>query len=232
MKQFIFLILSAALITGCHFRRGSGNIITQKRETSSFKGVSAGGAFEVEIKIGNTTEVIVESDDNLMPFIETRVENDVLKISTRSNNINNGHLKVFVTAPEINFIKGSGASTIKAVDPLKNGDKIRFEASGASSVSATVDAPSINAEASGASKIELSGRTRQYDAEADGSSDIKSGQLQSENTVIDASGASTVHSHASVSIAVKASGASSVYYKGAGVLKSESTGASDVKHEN
>lgn len=232
MKQFLFLFLSATLVSGCHFKKGSGHIISQKRDTPSFKGVAAGGAFEVEIKIGNLTEVIVESDDNLIAFIDTKVENDVLKISTRTNNINSGHFKVYVTTPEINFIKGSGASTIKAVDQLSNANKISFEASGASTIIAAVDAPSIDAEASGSSKIELNGRTRQYNAAAEGSSDIKSSQLQSENTIIKASGASSVHSHASLSIAVEASGASNVYYRGGAVLKSDVSGASNVKQEN
>ena len=233
MKQVFFFAIMLLLITvGCQRFTGSGNIITQNRNTDPFKGISAGGAFEVEINNGSSSKVTVECDDNLMPYIKTKVVNGVLKISTSEmGGFNDAHMKIFVTAPEINFISASGAATIKANNELKSADKINIESSGAGAVKATVDAPQIYAEATGASTIELKGRTKQYTAKASGSASLKTADLQSETTTITASGASSAHVHASVNLTATASGAANIRYRGAGSLQKKTSGAADIKPE-
>ncbi len=233
MKQIFFFAIMLLLITsGCHQFTGSGNIITQDRKTDPFKGISAGSAFEVEINNGSFNKVTVECDDNLMPYIKTKVVNGVLKISTSEmGGFNNAHMKIFVTAPEIDFINASGAATIKANSELKSANKINIESSGAATIKAAVNVPQIFAEASGASTIELSGRTRQYTAKTSGSAGLKTANLQSETTAITASGASSAHVHASVSLIANASGAANIHYSGAGNLQKKTSGAANINPE-
>ena len=135
-------------------------------------------------------------------------------------------------SPEINSIKSSGAASVKVKDVLKSNGRIMMEASGSADITAEVDAPEIKAEASGASDIALSGRTKNYTASASGSADIKSSDLQSENTVVEASGASSVHVYASVSLKAGASGSASVYYKGGATVQQKTSGAADIKKED
>lgn len=230
------LFLFAAIIvafTSCRRLHGSGNIITEKKQVDNFKGISAGGAFEVELKTGPTTSVVIETDDNLMKQVQVRVSGDVLHIETKSNySITDGHFKAYITAPEINSIKSSGAANIKAMDVLKSTGKIRFDASGAGNIKAEVDAPEIETEASGAGNIELTGRTRDYKADASGAGNIKTKNLQTENADIEASGAGNVHVHSSVSLKANASGAGNIYYNGGGTVSSKSSGAGNVKKED
>ncbi len=232
MKNLLLLVTGLIALTSCTHITGSGNIITEKRETGNFKGISTGGSYEVEVKIGPSTSVEVESDDNLIKYIETKVAGGVLIISTkRHRNFVNGHFKVYVTAPEINSLKGSGAASIKVKDVLKSNGKILLEASGSADINAAVDAPEIETEASGASNIELSGRTKNYTAKASGSADIKSSMLQTENSIVKASGASSAHVHASVSLQAEASGSASVYYRGGASVQQKTSGAADIKKE-
>ncbi len=233
MKQVFFFAIILLLITaGCHQFTGSGNIIKQDRNTDPFKGISAGSAFEVEINSGSSNMVTVECDDNLMPYIKTKVVNGVLKISTsQMRGFNDAHMKVYVTAQEINFIDASGAATIKANSELKSADIMNIESSGAATIKATVDAPQIFAEATGASTIELTGRTKQYTAKASGSAGLKTTDLQSETTEVTASGASSAHIHASVSLTATASGAANIHYRGAGSLKKKASGAANINPE-
>ena len=233
MKQVFFFAIMLLLVTsGCQQFTGSGNIITQERKTDPFKGVAAGGAFEVEINSGSANKVTVECDDNLMPYIKTKVVNGVLKISTSERvGFNNAQMKIFVTAPEIDFINASGAATIKSNNQLKSDDKIKLESSGAATIKASVDAPQIFTEASGASTIELSGRTRQSTAKASGSAGLKTTDLQSETTEVTASGASSAHVHSSVSLIATASGAANIHYRGAGVLQKKTSGAANINPE-
>ncbi len=233
MKKIISFLFALIVLSSCHQIQGSGNVVTENRSTGDFTGVSAGGGFEVELKTGPSTEVRVEADDNLMKYIETRVSGNVLHISTKSNtNIMDGHYKVFVTSPEINFINSSGAASIHIINVIKNDEKIKLEASGAASINGEVDAPKISADASGAANITVSGRTMNYDAEASGSATIKTSELMSETTKAQASGAANIHVFVSVSLDADASGAASISYKGAGNVVQKASGAASIKKDD
>ena len=233
MKKLLILAAIVFSVASCAHIEGSGNIVTEKRQVSNFKGISAGGGFEVEIKTGPDISVEVEADDNLIKLIETRVSGNILRIETKDNfNIHDGHYKVYITTPEITSIKSSGAANVKALDVLKSDSRISLDASGAGNIKATVDAPEIETEASGAGNIEISGKTREYTAKASGSGNIKSSKLLSENTDAAASGAGSVHVHSSVNLKANASGAGSVYYRGGGSVQKKVSGAGSVKSED
>lgn len=233
MKQIVFAFFALLVITSCNQMRGSGNVVKERRQTGNFKGISAGGAFTVEIRTGSNTEVVVEADDNIIGMIETEVEDDILHIDTKDGtSLNDVHLVVYVTAPEINSINSSGAATIKAIGQLKSDRKITLDVSGAAHLTASVDAPEVSAEVSGAGNMEVSGNTRDYSAEVHGSGNLHSGDLKSENTTVDASGAGNAWVHSSVSLKAEASGAGNVHYKGGGNVTVNTSGAGNVRKDD
>lgn len=233
MKQLIFLFFTTLVLGACNQITGSGNIVTEKRQTGNFTSISVGGAFEVEIKTGTETLVEVESDDNVIRYIETQVSGDVLKIRTKDGNgFNNSHFKVYVTAPEINSIKTSGAADVKVIGDLKSTGKVSFYVSGAGHIATSVDSPEILADISGAGKIDLSGRTRDFKANVSGSGELKSGKLHSENTNVHVSGAGTARVHASISLKANVSGAGNIYYNGGAAVQEKKSGAGNIKSEN
>lgn len=233
MKQIVFLAFSLLVLNSCRQLKGSGNIVTETRTTGNFKGISAGGAYEVELKTGPVTEVKVEADDNIIKYIETRVSGNTLHIETRDGvNFNDGHFKIYITAPEINKINSSGAASISFKNILKNDDKIILEVSGAASITGEVDAPEIDTEASGAANIDLSGHTKHYKAEASGSANIKTGKLMSETTKVHASGAASAKVYASVNLDADADGAASIHYSGAASVSQKTSGAANIKKDD
>jgi hypothetical protein len=233
MKQLLFLSIALITFSSCHFITGSGNIITEKRATDNFKGISVSGGFNVELRTGPVTEIIVESDDNIMKYIETRVSADILNIGIKNMmGFTNAHLKVYITAPEITSIRASSGSDVLARDVLKNDGKLSFHASGAGSISTDVDAPEVVADASSGSVIKLSGKTRNYTAEASSGSNLKTGDLFSENTVVTASSGSNAYVHASVKLRATASSGADINYHGAAnVDKTVSSGGNVDKKD-
>ncbi len=233
LLSFIFVFVAFTACRQFNQMRGSGTIITEDRTTGNFNAVEVGGAFEVEVKNGPVTQVKLEADDNLIKHIHIKVSGNTLKIKTEGlNNLNNAHLKVFITTPELTQIKSSGASAVAIKGILKNTNKIDFDASGASNINGEVDAPEIVTEASGAANIEITGRTKSYKATASGSGTIKSSVLMSETTRAKASGAGSVHAYSSISMDAEASGAGTVYYKGEGSLSQNVSGAGNIKKED
>lgn len=233
MKKILVAIVALSALASCRHLTGSGNIITETRSTGNFTGISAGQGFEVEVKQGPVTELIVESDDNIIRYIETVVEGSTLKIRLKSNHsFNNAHLKVYLTAPSITHISASSDADIVVKDVLQDKKKLAFRASSSGTIIADVDAPEVEVRSSSGARIELSGRTQLYTCDASSGADIRSGNLLSENTTVNTSSGSTAYVHASITLIAKASSGSDITYKGgANVQKTVNSGASIEKKE-
>ena len=233
MKHFLILLLTVFTLTSCNQTTGSGNIVTETRKTGGFDGISVGGGFEVEVKIGAVTSVLVEADDNIIKYIETKVSGNTLKISTEGlHSYNDVHMKVYVTAPAITIIKASASADVIVEDILTGSNRLTFKASSSASIKAEVDAPEIETDASSSATITLTGKTKTHKTEASSSAEIKAFGLLSENTTAHASSSANIEVHASVNLDAKASSSGSVKYKGAAaVTKSESSSGAVSKKD-
>lgn len=233
MKQFLILTASILLLVSCRHTTGSGNIITETRNTGSFDAITVGGSFEVEVKMGDTRSVLVEADDNIMEYIQTRVSGNILKINTEDlHSYSNVHMKVYITVPELKAISASASAEVLGEGVLRSNDKLVFKASSSSMIKAAVDAPEIVTDASSSATITLKGKTRTHKTEASSSSEIKTFDLLSENTTAAASSSASIEVHASVSLNAKASSSGDIEYRGgAAVSKSENSSGSVQKRD-
>lgn len=233
MKRFLILLLAVFTFASCDHTSGSGNIVTETRNTGSFDAISVGGSFEVEVKMGDAISVVVEADDNIMKYIETRVSGKTLKISTEDmHSFSNVHMKVYVTVPALTSISASASSDVVGENILTSADKLVFKASSSASIRAEVNAPDIVTDASSSATITLSGKTKNHKTEASSSAEIKAFELLSENATANANSSANIEVHASVSLNAHASSSGSVEYKGAAtVSKSESSSGSVSKKD-
>ena len=225
----IFLILSLiCIVTSCRYKTGSGNIATQNRNLAAFTTMSVAGGFDVEVKKGINTKVIVEADDNIIDDIETSVHNGQLKISIRNGiSYNDVHMKVFVTVTELNKINSSASADVDVKDELSSDNTIGLSASSGSSIIVIINAPEAKADASSGGEIEISGRTKNFDVEVSSGSSVHASKLLSENTIAEASSGGTAEVHASVQLDAKASSGGTISYKGAATaITKESSGGS------
>ncbi|MEO7264661.1 MAG: head GIN domain-containing protein [Ferruginibacter sp.] len=225
MKKYLLLMPVIALFVSCNFTSGSGKIVSEKRNVASFHGVSASQGFNVEIRIGQVQEVVIEADDNLMGQVKTIVKGGILKISLDEHNVNNAHLKAFVMATSINSLETSSAASIICKDELNVNGEMQLNASSASKITVLLNAPTVNAESSSGSDIKLSGHTKNFDAESSSGATINAYDLLSENTKASGSSGANLKVHASVSLDASASSGANIKYRGgANVSKSVSSG--------
>lgn len=173
--------------------KGSGNVVTEKRDVSEFKGVDVGGVFQVAIVAGKEYSVEVEADDNLQPLIKTEVDDGVLRIESEGRISKSSTLKIRISAPDIDSLDSSGVSAIK-LSGVKNS--------------------ALSVESSGASKITVEGATGNLTVDVSGASMVDAAGLQAENARVGASGASKITVNASNEIDADLSGASKVRYAG------------------
>ena len=213
LLTFLLIQTTIAAIPGYGWIKGSGKVISETRDVSNFHGLDVGGAFEVILIKSTKEKVVIETDDNLMPHIKTKVFGGILEIDNNNDFRNPTKLKVTVYYKTLNEFDISGAARVFGQDVLKE-DAIVIDASGASEIEFKLDTERLEGDFSGAAKIELKGRAKSVEVETSGASSYQALELEADNYEIDASGAAVARIWVNSKLSLEASGASSVRYKG------------------
>ncbi|HWE36656.1 MAG TPA: head GIN domain-containing protein [Isosphaeraceae bacterium] len=207
--------MATVAVAGCNLQitgpalQGSGVSKTETRKVDTFHAVEVGGAIKATVKVGDKTEVVIEGDDNIIPLIETKVEDGRLVVRARDGTSYSTKkpLTATITATKLDALEADGASTIDAT--VAASDAMTIEASGAGNVSATgIDAKEVKVTASGASRVTAKGKGTSLTLDASGASHVEAAELAVESAKADLSGASDAKVHASKSVAGDISGAS------------------------
>jgi hypothetical protein len=227
MKNFIFLVAIILAATACNNgKRGSGNIITEKRNVSVFTKVSAATSIDVDVQQGEEVSVTVEADDNLMKYVETKVVNGELEIRLENISIwNDATIKVHVIAPKYDGFSASSSAELISKNTITSTGKISLDASSSANIDVEIDAPSVDVEASSSASITASGRTKEITVNANSSASVELFKLQAEIVNAEASSSADVSVFASVKINAKANSSGDIFYIGGAtdVIKSESS---------
>lgn len=209
---------------------GNGQVIRQDRSVSPFRAIQVGGSFEVNLVQGDKESVVVEADENLMEYIVTEVRGHTLIVETEKNLRNYDRLRLIVTFRELDQIDASGAVNVYGDDTLTFED-LSIEASGATEVTLDLEASSLSLNSSGASHIRLAGSCLTASLESSGASGLKADDMETEEFMLNISGAGEASVFVTKTLDVNVSGASHVRYKGnPQTIRQETSGASSISN--
>ena len=134
--------------------QGSGNVQRQARDVVHFSGLALSLPGNVEIHAGSGREgLTIEADDNLLPLIETVVEDGTLKIrAKRDANLRTRNLKVVVQARDIDRLLLAGSGNIDA--DVVRGGRVRFDVGGSGAIKVRrVEGESVNVNLGGSGNL-------------------------------------------------------------------------------
>lgn len=236
MKKLLLIFAATAMLaTSCDFVsgkrvRGNGNVTTTDRPETGFTGVSASYNFDTYVGIGPYS-VRIEAEENIAPFIETYVENGVLKITDRDGFALRPRrdVKVFVTAPRLQSIHARGNGDVKSTTKIIDSTKLDLRVSGNAEMKIEADAPAIVAELTGNGDIDIIGQTRDFQAKTTGNGHIDAKGLQTESTKVEIFGNGNADVNASVKLDVRIGGNGNVRYKGNPQTTTNITGNGSLK---
>lgn len=175
--------------------RGSGTIISTQRDVDNFSTIQIYMGADLILTQSTTESLIIEADDNVMQYIETRIENGRLIVS-KPDHINLDpsqtiHLNVsFNTLHEIEIF---GSSNIKAGD---------------------LDLDALAISFSGSGSTRLTGKVNEQTITIRGQATIKNFDLTSRHVVIDISGNGTIEVNAEEMLDVTVAGMGTIRYTG------------------
>lgn len=231
IKQLTFFGMLLFAATSCYDDftiRGNGIAASQGRSVSSFNTVKSAGDFEIHITKGDETEVLINAEENIIPYIETSVSDNTLLVDIPGwHNVRN-HLpmKVFITMPALEGVKQSGSGDI-TTDYFECG-KMELFISGSGSISTAVDAEIIEASISGSGRMKISGDANQSDLSISGSGNIDSYDLVVNDCNAHISGSGNLQVNVIKTMVAKISGSGSIYYVGNPTIQTNISGSGKI----
>lgn len=236
MKRLLIFPIIVLLMYSCTNREtihGNGNETTESRDAGSFRRVQLMGSMNVEIKKGDKRSVEVEAEENLMPYIETKLDGDKLIVKFRDDvNVDaDKDILVKLTTPVLAEASVMGSGDINGDGKFTNDEKIEVNVLGSGNIKMELDAPSIAAKITGSGDIDISGSTKDAVYSTMGSGNIKAADLKAENTEAKTMGSGNIKAFASVSLKATIMGSGDISYKGGGSVSSNVHGSGSVKSE-
>lgn len=208
---------------------GNGKVIKETRQVSNFSSIDVGGAFEIELVKSNEEKIVIETDENIMPFIKIDVSGGELEIDNTEDINNPTELKLTIYYKSLKGLDISGAATLFSSDVLIAAN-LEMDCSGASEITLKLKVGNLEADFSGASKIELEGIAKSVEMDLSGASVLRAFGLEINTLELEASGAAVVKVLVLDTFSLNASGASSVRYKGSPSIDlKDISGASSVR---
>ncbi|NJN68265.1 MAG: DUF2807 domain-containing protein [Chloroflexaceae bacterium] len=257
------MLLVALVLTGCQIGgisggageaieviTGTGNIVTETREVSGFDVVYLQGKGHLIITQGERETLTVETDENLMPLIETEVSNGVLtlRLDLERSRIQPSQLTYRLTLMNLHELHVSGETGAEAATLAT--DRLSADVSGAGNlqigqiratgveVSASgsswvqvdhLEATSLGVEAHGESDVSIVGAADQQRTIARGASNCRLGDVSSREARVEAHGTSHAVVWVRERLDVHINGSGQVEYYGQPQVTQEMSGDGEVK---
>ena len=209
---------------------GSGQVTKTQRQINGFKGLSLELPSNVEIVQGDTEGVLIETDQNIAPLIETVVENYQLKIRSTpgAKSLNPTSLKITVQARTIERISISGSGDVKAARLQSPTLEARISGSGDIRIVA-LDADSLSVAISGSGDFFAGGRANTAHVSIAGSGDVRAGTLAAKKVTISIAGSGEAKVWASETLNVRIAGSGDVDYYGDAAVSQSVAGSGRVR---
>lgn len=243
MKTFYsFILLIMISVSSCSSGladniKGSGKVQKEQRQITPFSKVSVSTAVQLIITQGPALpNLTVEAEDNILPYIETKVEGNTLHIGinnkSKHQNLNpTKPMKVYVTVIEISEFEGSSASKITGTNTWK-ANTLKIDLSSASSINMTVEAKELDIEVSSAAKAEITGTCTKLEMDVNSAAKVDAEGLVAENADIDVSSAASASVKVTEKLSYDVSSAGKLNYSGSPrIEKAEVDKSGKVSHK-
>ena len=209
---------------------GSGKLVKQTRALAHFTGVNLHLPGKLQLRLGTTESITIETDDNLLPLIESVIEDGVLKIRPvkRNTRLHTQNLRIVVVAKSIERLALSGSGSIDS-DALK-GSKLQFDIGGSGSINVkSIEAEAVAISVGGSGDMTSGGgKASALSVSIGGSGDVDVGKVQASDASVSVAGSGAASIWATAGLSVTIAGSGDVKYYGDPKLSTSIIGSGDI----
>ena len=194
--------------------KGEGKIIKKTIELDQFTGIGLAIAADVIVTQGNTQEVTIHGQQNIIDNIKTDIRHGNWEISYKENVKEADRVTVYITMKKLEGAFVSGSGKIKGTNIFDRSDDLDFAVSGSGDIELEVETSTIESAISGSGDIILSGTADSQELAVSGSGGVTAYDLKTKKASISISGSGQCKVNVSSSLEVSIAGSGDVYYKG------------------
>ncbi len=220
LRSIAGLFVIALFTTACNAQKygkvkGNGNVVNKSRSVGAFDEIGVSGSFDVFLVKGNEGEIDIKIEENLLPYLVTKVENGELKIKWKKGTSirTNRSIQITVHFKEINAVALSGSGNIVSKNQIKS-DDFEIAVSGSGDIDLNIMTNTLQAAVSGSGDIELKGSSKDFTAAVSGSGDIDAMDLKTNKATLKISGSGGMTITVLDELIAKVSGSGDIKYKG------------------
>ncbi|WP_461533643.1 head GIN domain-containing protein [Sinomicrobium sp.] len=239
MKKIITLCFALSLFTTTNAQwfgnkkiTGNGNVVKTDRKTKDYDEIGVSGIFDVVLVPGTEGNLIIEAEENLIPYIETEIKGNTLKIKTTKGVSLRPKRDIRITVPfeALSAVSLAGSGNISSNAAIK-ASTFKTNLAGSGDISLEVEAPNVQSNIAGSGDIILKGTADNYKANVAGSGDIKADELITGKTEVSVSGSGDIRVYCNEKIIAKIIGSGNVLYKGNAKEDSKILGSGEIRKE-
>lgn len=231
LPSYILLFMLSLGLHSCivtEGQRGNGNVTLENRAVEAdFSAIQSSAGLNVYLTQGDENAIVVETDENLQPYIATEIENGVLKIYPEKPIHKSKAKKVHVTFVNIDEITATSASSIRTTSELKS-QYLKVNSSSGATADLEVFSQQVTLHSSSGSKVGLSGKTMDFSANASSGAKVKARDLLTVNSTVTATSGSEIRLNAYERLDATASSGARVRYHGNPVVSSKVTSGASI----
>jgi hypothetical protein len=209
--------------------RGNGHRISSTIEVPDFNYIEISGNYEVELVRDSQSKLIIEADENLLEFIETKASGGKLHIRNSKTLISRQNIKISVHYEHLNKLSSAGSSVIYCANMIK-ADQLELIFPGTGSMNLEIETDKLKASLSGAGLIKLVGYAHFQDIEINGTGSLNAMNLLSHEAKIRLNGIGNAEIDVREKLDAEINGLGSIKYKGKPAnLRQEIRGMGKIK---
>ncbi|MEN8241009.1 MAG: head GIN domain-containing protein [Chloroflexota bacterium] len=234
-KTALLLVLTALMlstiacgVTNLSYRAidGNGIVVEESRELGSFNEIHLSGIGNVYVEYGAEESLIIEAEENLIKYIETKTYGNTLEIGFEDGiSIDPTEDVIFyLTVVELEGVHISGLGSIYL--PEVTADRFEIGISGAGDINIdALYADRISASLSGLGDVDIDGgEVSSQDVSISGAGSYDSEKMTSSEAEVKVSGLGSATVHAKDYLDASISGAGDINYSGSPALNVDVSG--------
>lgn len=228
------LLPATALAAGT---QGSGTSASETRTVAEFQAIALSGAMDLVVRQGAQQSLQVQADDNLLPLLETVVEQGrngaTLQVRWKSGHYNiNTRSKVLVTATvsKLSAVVAAGAGDLK-VEAFKTPSlQVTLSGSGDAKLEG-LSTDELGVRISGSGNVGGKGTAGKVKISIAGSGDVRLLDMRADEVSVSIAGSGDAAVNAQKSLQVSIAGSGDVVYTGEAQVKSSVAGSGSVRRK-
>jgi hypothetical protein len=209
---------------------GSGHVTEEVRAVSDFSKLELAAPVNVQLRNTGAERITLRGDDNILPLLETRVENGRLVVEVRKGASfrTRNRLTAVVEFKQLDGVSIRGSGDVRA-------DRIKaaiFEGTIHGSGDVSIDdltADTVALSIAGSGNFTARGRAGTVGVVIDGSGDVRVQDLEAKTVAVRISGSGDARVHATERLAVRIAGSGDVLYRGSPQVEKKIAGSGDVR---